>query len=277
MIWVIEDGPFKETDYKFEEFADVVKIKYRPFDNTNPYEVISGEFPHKHRHDVMFYGSINMGRRLIKKGFFWQVWLYDKVFDVNHWMGYFGNSCLNSDGALVPFGILKRHLSDMYNKCAFIRPNTGYKLFSGHIIDFWDLKKSDYDWKELNNLQEQFHIFPEDLIFVAPPAKIPYEYRFVISSDIECKNTIVTASQYKENGELLISKNVPVETYDYVNSIIQRVKYHPAPLWTLDVGRGEDPKQNYIIETGSFTSAGLYDCDIEKIVKEAERLMKEYL
>ena len=269
MYWVIEKNTFEENEKAFTKSANVSFMKYRPFDSDNPFELISGHLPDPKDHHVIFYGSINLGRRLINLGYEWQIWLPKLVFDCNYWMPRYKEECYNKNAVIVPFGYLFEYMSQTCSGNYFVRPNSGYKLFSGGTIN----ASSPNFEKEIIYLKNQYMIQPEDLILLSPAGSMEFEYRFVICGGDE--PFISSASQYKNNFELETSSYVPKDAYDYVNELLKTVLYDPAPAWTFDICFSSGAYS--VIETNSFTSAGLYDCDIAKIVVDIEKVTKEII
>ena len=267
MKWVIENACFEENARYFARFSNAVFVKYRPFDLVNPFESDSA-IPDKTDHFVIFYGSINLGRRLLKMGYQWQIWLPDSVFDCNYWIPRFGRECFNSfkDSVLIPFGGLFDHFVGNDDKRFFIRPNSGYKLFAGHTIVVNDNLANNLD-----SIRLQCGVFPEDLVLVSVAAHIEREYRFVICQGLD-EPFISSASQYRHHMESDVNAHVPERVFEYVDGLIKNVDYSPAPAWTLDVCETD---RCWVLETGSFTSAGLYDCDVGKIIRDVEIVVDE--
>jgi hypothetical protein len=265
--WVVENACFEENADDFAKFSDTVFVRYRPFDFVTPFES-DAILPDKTDHFVIFYGSINLGRRLLKMGYQWQIWLPDNVFDCNYWIPRFGLECWNSfeDSILIPFGSLSHYFMNNNNSRFFIRPNSGYKLFTGHTITV-----NDNIDRNLECIRAQYGVFPEDLILVSPAGHIEKEYRFVICQGLD-EPFISSASQYKRRMELDVDSYVPKRVCNYVNDLLKKTDYSPAPAWTLDICFTDE---HWVLETGSFTSAGLYDCDIKKIIEDVEKAVKE--
>ena len=273
--WIIEEGIFNENIFEFEKYCENFNsIKYEPLCNGEQLSFKGNSKINPFDNKTIFYGSIDLGKKLIKKGYNWQIWLPNNVFDCNYWMSHFRNYCYNqfAESVILPFGGLEEYFLNSVKGEYFIRPNSGYKLFSGHTID-----TNNDTHKDLFILKDQYNIFPEDLILVSTAGAIQSEYRFVIAESIENGPYIIDACKYMEGKNLCISNEVPNFCYDFVSEILDYAdskNYNPCPAWTLDICVTNN--KPYIMEFGSFTSAGLYNCNINLIVKNIELVLNEH-
>lgn len=125
----------------------------------------------------------------------------------------------------------------------FIRPDSNDKVFTAEVVKY-DLFNSD-ESKDL-------------LCVVSRPEKIWAEYRFVIS-----KGKVVTGSQYKDGCAVIEDDYYPQEAVVLAEQIAN--EWSPHPIYCLDVA--ETPNGFKVIECGSVNCAGLYKCDVHKVVK----------
>lgn len=272
MKWVIEDGVFPENQDELSKLTQSTLVKYRPFDESKQLEVNKGLLPQKDDNKVIFYGSINLGRKLIKQGYAWQIWLPDKVFDCSYWLPRFEKFCFNTASIFSPFGLFSECLkSTKLNYCTiFVRPDSGYKLFDGQVV------RQQERQNFLDSTKKEYNIFPEDMIMISLYGEIDKEFRFLIGN-FDDENIIISGSQYISEGKVESSPDIPEECYDFVKDILahaNRIGYNPAPAWTLDICYNGS---YWMLETGSFSSAGLYQCNMKNTVKQIEKICKEIL
>ena len=173
----------------------------------------------------------------------------------------YGNHLLNSDYIIIPYYDLKRKTNEIYqhsgiNSTIFIRPNNPNKIWTGETIN----KANFHNWVDR---QIGFGKFAaNELAYISKPINIHEEYRCVVN-----KEGYITGSLYRKGITHLTSTEVP-------NSVIQKCNatshlYTPDILYVMDIGLVEENYSltPYIIEIGPIACAGLYDCDMNKIVK----------
>jgi hypothetical protein len=102
---------------------------------------------------------------------------------------------------------------------------------------------------------------PENLVVVSSPKNIINEWRLVIS-----QGEIIAASQYRDKfGKKYIS-GADDKVLDYAKNVLIETCFEPDPVWVLDICEKEDGSLK-IVEIGIFSCAGLYACDMSKIVE----------
>jgi hypothetical protein len=158
---------------------------------------------------------------------------------------------------MLPIGDLERRFNWIMNNLGtsgevFIRPNSGYKTFTGDLVGKNDVK----------GFVRYSRTDPQDLILVSSWKALCREWRLVVVN-----NKVVTGGQYKEDGEIVRKSDVPEDVLKYGQYVLERVKYNPDPAWTLDVCETAD-RNMWVLETNSFSCAGLYACDYEAVVRE---------
>jgi hypothetical protein len=135
---------------------------------------------------------------------------------------------------------------------AFLRPDTGSKLFTGLVVD-----RDNVD-HEINSIQQLSHMAAEDFVWTARAKEIHGEFRFVIAD-----GQVIAGSEYRWDGRLDIRSDYPEECRE----LAQRVASHPWQLdrvYTCDVCLSEDGVR--LVELNGFSSAGLYACDLDAVV-----------
>jgi ATP-grasp domain, R2K clade family 3 len=74
---------------------------------------------------------------------------------------------------------------------------------------------------------------------------------------------VVASSQYRSNGRLKVTGEVPPEVTRFAGEMAAR--YAPAPVFVLDVGAVAAGLR--VVETNCFNSAGFYWCDLYAIAR----------
>jgi hypothetical protein len=61
----------------------------------------------------------------------------------------------------------------------------------------------------------------------------------------------------------------------FANNIIKKIPTAIYPAWTMEVCDG--PNGLSVLEINSFSTAGLYGCDLNVVVKEVNNALESYL
>lgn len=135
----------------------------------------------------------------------------------------------------------------------FIRPNSGFKTFAGQT-----LHRDEFEF-EVNSMNQLTSVENETLMMIAPPKELLGEFRFVIAD-----GQVLTGSEYRWDNKLDIRIDYPDECFD----LAQKVASHPWQAdfaYTCDVALTPDGPR--VVELNSFSCAGMYACDLEKVVQ----------
>jgi hypothetical protein len=132
----------------------------------------------------------------------------------------------------------------------FLRPDSGQKTFQAQLVDLLDLDR----FCEIN--KEVGH----ELVLVSTPKTIRGEWRFVVTKYKE----IVSYSTYQYQGQITRVPGAPKGAIKLVEEMLE-VGYYPDPVFVMDVCEDSDG-DFWLLELNSFSSAGLYACDMTKIV-----------
>jgi len=241
VTWILEKGVFPESESAISSLVDVVYLE-----GMNPAMPRSCE-------SGIFYGSIPKLRRAFKLCPNVITWAYDKVYDCSYYSQFFGTEWINHKHIFIEAGNAPSFLLDFAYGDVFIKQNSGWKNFTGHVYD-------DYTKSLLTDL------WFDDLLLVSRPIEVTSEWRFVITSHEEHK--ILTYSRYWDGTE---SESGLVQ---YVEKILKMVEdYTPAPMWTLDIGKTSMGFR--VVEVNGLLAAGWYQCDAEAIVVEANLHLEE--
>lgn len=269
VTWIIEGKVFehnidalkaelKRQDIPFE------LAKYIPFEKgmyKNPKGV-------ERNGCVLFYGSLNLMRQLLReKSWIPCGWCTLKNFECSKYYAYFGKFLLNQDYIMLPAVELLRQKEFIYNKmgidnCVFVRPSSGFKEFAGDVVPFDEMDKNALGFGF-------YHENPELMTVVTTPKVLTKEWRFVVA-----KKRVITGSQYR------LGKDVEPELVEidceaalYAQSIVDEVEWEPDPIYTLDVC--ESNGELFLLELNGFSTSGLYDCDLETIIRVASKMAEE--
>lgn len=275
--WLIEDF---DADNKFDKLAKETKskgfdtevVKYIPFEGGDYSRFYKG-------HDcVIVQASINLCKQLQKEdSWIPGPWLNSAAYECSKYYAYLGQYHVNSDYVMLPRAEVPRKLNFLKktfgseDNALFIRPSSGHKTFTGKVFHERHFE-SDWDW-----VQE--FTDPESLIIISSPKVIIGEWRFIVSGD-----KVVTGSLYRQKigcinsgkyREVDLQNSKDKKAYDKACEIAA-LKYNPDPMYVIDICELESGEMR-LIEIGSFSCAGLYDCNIPIIVDEAEKqALKEY-
>lgn len=268
--WLIEDFG---ADNKFDLLAE--ETKKRGFDTVFvryiPFEI--GSYNKFEPNDcVVVQSSLNLARQLMReKRWIPGPWLNSNAFECSTYYAYLGKHHINNKYTLLPRAEVPRFLPTLRRQFSengdlFIRPSSGQKTFTGKVF----LEKHwDKNWEWVEEYTE-----PESLIIISSPKVIDREWRFIVAD-----GEIITGSLYKERiGSLFTSKYREVDDANDIKDALALVKakevaaegYHPDPMFVIDIC--ESNNKMYLLEIGSFSCAGLYDCNITKVVDAASQI-----
>ena len=141
----------------------------------------------------------------------------------------------------------------------FIRPDSGDKTFKADVLDI-------QDW---DSFYEEFEHLKNDLVLVSTPKNIVGEWRFVVTRHQE----ILAQSSYRFQGLTTRVPSAPTKATDLVKEIL-KVGYYPDSVFCVDVCQDSDGNF-WLMELTSFSSAGLYACKMENVVKRVSEIASE--
>lgn len=264
--WIVENF---EADNKFDLLVEEIKrqghevclVRYIPFEG--------GSYNDFEDNDcVIVQSSINLARQLQKeKKWVPGPWINTPKFECVTYYAYLGKYLVNKDYIMLPRSEIKRqsaHLIDTVGDgdAIFIRPSSGQKTFTGKVFFKDTIEK---DWKMVEEFTD-----PESIVILSSPKVITKEWRFVASY-----GEIVTGSLYRHRIGPIGSGKYREVTVDPEDVKAQELAleiagehYDPDPMYVIDICKTKD-NQFHLLEIGSFSCAGLYDCNIEKIVTHA--------
>ncbi len=233
---------------------------------------------------VVFYGSINFGRRLQKMPWAPGVYLDEHKYQCTSYYPIFGDELVHSNYIMMPFGDLlrrKEFLFEFFGDKLFIRPNSGFKQFTGSIFS---CDNFDYAMSIANYHQN----IDEDLLIVVSDVKdFIREWRFVIVN-----GEVVSGSLYRDwtkgaediypgttTKDIVLLNSKGIKEYCQDDNAFNYAKkvaslYNPESAWTLDVAQVSDNEYK-VIEIGCFSCADMYKNDITSVVNSVSKAAEQ--
>lgn len=180
---------------------------------------------------------------------------------------------LNADNLFTTIGLLKKNRKQIFNyfnsEQIFIRPNSGFKVFTGFPVSFEEL---DF---ELSSLKQLYNIEESALIMISKGQSINEEYRFVIAN-----NEVITGTSYKVGDKIDINKEPDNSIIDFVNNYLKLNKketsWTPDSCFILDVAKLSNNELK-IIELNAFSHSDFYNSDFVKAFNAASKILYEEL
>lgn len=270
--WLFEKDVFEEDLEPLKEAVVAQGMQYKEWDilawgvwpTREGDEAILSMFPEEAC--VIFHGSLQTARRLQQKAR-WIPGVYANLpnYECTHYYAYLAKYLLNSDYVMLPFGELNRRKDWLLrtvgnNGCVFVRPSSGFKIFTGKVVD-------ERTWEKDVELLGLYDVDPHRVVVVAEPRNIRREWRLVVVD-----KTVVTASLYREDGERCLSADVSPEVLLYGQEIAAG-DFQPDRAWTLDICEVSEGLR--LLEIGSFSCAGLYACNSASVVDAVSRVALE--
>lgn len=258
MLWVIQENIFTEPFFiKLLDFLEKVSIPYKlvkcvPFtgdivdSNNEPLELeIDGP--------AIAIGSYSFTNNALAMGWSPGSWTNEN-YDYRVWSEKWKGFVLNEPAVVCDFSAVP------YSKEPFfLRPCADDKVFTGCVYSYDEY--ATWRDKVLNLVKDTttIDLNPDTQVVVAEPKHIVSEYRFVVVD-----GRVISGSMYKDKGVGIykeVSKS-ETELLEYVNKIVST--WTPSPVFVIDIALHNG--QYYVLEMGNFNSAGMYHCDIQKIV-----------
>ncbi len=205
---------------------------------------------------VVMYGPIQFVRKK-NRGYIPGAFGFKSDTNTSYYMSQLPNQLFfNNDAIYLPWGAIsqrKDQLESLFGKHLFIRPDSGFKSFTGFDVT---LDKLDY---ELDSLRQTKNPSAHELCQIARAKPILGEYRIVI-----CNGEVITGSQYRWDGRMDVRIDVHSDAWSFAESAVAKAEWQLDACYVVDVFIGEDGPR--IGEFNSFASSGLYNCDRDKIV-----------
>lgn len=287
--WLIELGLFEDTELDLIKAIENSGREYKTLSKDTLLDNSLNDYLRKFGKDecVVFYGSMNFGRKLRKLPWVPGVYFDEEKYKCTSYYPAFGNLLLHNNYLMMPYGDLlrrKRYLYELFGENLFIRPNSGSKEFTGMVVP-------EKNFEDCVKLAGFYNVEPELLVVVSQAETILKEWRFVVvnqevisgslyrdwSSPEELSEETTTSDYVLLNSHSVKKLCTDHRAWDFANKCAKL--YNPEPCWTMDIA--ETYFRDYsLLEIGCFSCAGMYgnglNIIVEKVSEEAEREWKEY-
>jgi hypothetical protein len=265
LTWILEKSLFPvdiELDnLKREVLAqghDVEVISWSPF---NQLEDIALKYNDS---CTVFHGSIETADRFHRNiasvpGAYFDSSAY---FCSNYYPGI-KSFILNRDSLWVPAGLLLPYFSTrgIPQDGLFFRSDSGKKYFNARVV-----------------FPDEFALFAQEvthscqdnqMVMFSRPKMVDAEYRILYVD-----GRAITGSRYHIRNELNISPDVPQEIYNFAEVVGEEAQKNcPFVIRDgvafMDIGVIDGLKK--VVEISAFSCAGLYACDIKKVVESVSK------
>lgn len=191
------------------------------------------------------------------------IYFNENNFNYKSWAKHYGSYLFNDPNETKIVKIKEIDFSCINeNDNYFLRPVKDLKSFSGTVVNKKELLIFS------NEIKEGKYTYLNDNVevVIAPAYKIEKEWRCFMAN-----GKVAAASQYKENGKLLISnKLLPKEMIKFAENMA--AIWSPDIIFTLDIGMAN--QKYYIIEAQCSNSSGFYDCNMIELVKSISEAVK---
>lgn len=259
VTWVLENDVFSEAC--FTEMVEHLKVLAIPYHIVRviPFvHEIDGEVP-QIEGPVVVYGSIGIQKLAAKHGWTPGVWtapteLLSRLLLRNYY--------LNADLASMAISKVQAHIErkNLMDSDIFIKPDADTKEFPGEVMkgcEFtpWYTKMKDSGYLNENNFG----------VVISSAKTLGCEWRVVVVD-----GEISGYSLYRQWQRVMPERHILPEVQQLVLDAHER--FAPAPVYVMDVCQlGDEFK---IIEYNTFNSAGLYACDVGKIIDDINALVE---
>jgi hypothetical protein len=258
--WAISTAAFEKPGFpKLTDALEAANIDYFQSTYSNgKYEPV----PYNEDECVVLYGPIQFVRANTKTFIPGAFGFKNQTYTSFYMSQLPSNLFFNHDAVFLPFGMIaekKDQLKGLFGKHLFIRPDSGFKTFTGFHVKIDDIDA------ELSSTLQISNPSPHEMCLIAKAKSILGEYRFVV-----CNGEVITGSQYRWDGKLDVRIDVHDEAWKFADKYVAKANWQLDSCYVVDIFLGEDgPK---IGEFNSFASSGLYNCDLNRIVKEVSAL-----
>ncbi|RDJ35035.1 MAG: DUF4343 domain-containing protein [Crenarchaeota archaeon] len=257
--WLLETDTFdKNIEEEIKEAVTSQGMEYKVID----YVPFDGLVFDQYAPDdcVIAHGSLGMTQQCLRKTQWVPgAWCNLKHFKCHHYYPRLNKYLLNDEYIILPYGELMRQKRFIYrtlgyDDCVFMRPDSGFKNFTGKVVYRGDYAK-DIEFFGFYDVE------PEELVIVAEPRRIDEEWRLVIVD-----KKVVTGSLYKYRGVPQLESGCPDDVIEFATKVAET--WQPEKCWVLDVCRAINLR---VVEINSFSSSGLYACDKFKVVEAVSK------
>lgn len=231
--------------------ANLFRTKYVPFDDNLDYGP-----EHFDKEPTILYGTVGFVKKC-KRPFFPGAFGVSELMNCNHYYSHIPNEwLLNADYYMMPFNAVKNRkveLLTMFPNGIFLRPNSGFKTFTGLT-----LTHKNYD-DEISSLEQLSSVMPETICLVSSAKELKGEFRFIVVN-----KTVIDGSEYRWDKILDIRHDYPADCLIMAQNVAG-LDWQPDVAYTVDISLYRDEPK--VVEINSFSCAGFYACDRDIIVQ----------
>jgi len=247
MKWLIETEVFN-NDTRLPEALTRLGVEFEQVKFGKPYNdyLQIGD-------DVVVHG----GSQLVSwaaKNTRWRVYGNSRKYNCTFYYPKFREHLLNSQYRLIPIGDAERFLKQIFinsTRQVFVKSND-FKYLKGQMVS------QDEFLAELKLLR--LRVDHDELLLFSPVnLDIKAEWRLVING-----TEVVAGCQYKPERE----EGIPTEVEVYAKNVLKDVNYNPDKVWIMDICKTHVLN---VLEVGPFSCCGLYDCNLDDVVKFVNR------
>jgi hypothetical protein len=220
---------------------------------------------------LMFHGTIQLGRRLLKENLYPCVYLTLDNYECHRYYGVYGDLLLNSDYIMMGLNDVLRNkwkifeYFEDYN--VFLRPNNGFKSFTGQVLPKYNFE-TEFD----TLIQSNGGLDSDQLVMLSSTKDFDNEYRFIVVGGNVISGCIYLNKQTRRNWEGIYNKPIYSSEHPELFKFAQKVAklYQPDEVFNIDICQLNSGEYK-IIEINSFCCGCLYGNDLEKVVLEINK------
>ncbi len=259
-LWILEEDAYDDNHQKLiDDLNDrgqkfqCVKYTMGGLSGLNPFMDYDGP--------VVYRGSIQGARAFEREYYNLEPGVlcdWDK-YACSYYYPKFKQYLLNKPNVMLPYGALlePEQMELLYSalgedRTVFIRPDSGFKTFTGKPV-----YKENYE-RDIEGFGF-YKIDHDAMVLVSKPVNIMFEERLVIHN-----KKVVTGSRYRQLDKHSEAPILHPDSVPFAEQVLRDIDWEPEPLWILDLAHTKTGIK--VLEIGAFTVAGLYQCDVHKIV-----------
>lgn len=211
---------------------------------------------------VVFSGTYPLMREIqLKHSWIPGGWCTIENFDCSEYYQHFSGYLLNEPFRILSIENALAQQKELFEQFGdqdqiFLRPTGMEKLFTGCCVSREDFASILHSVRYSNRS-----------VLVATPRQILREWRLIV-----CETAVITASQYRADGDLCPAAGCPSECVQFVEELLTQVTWRPDPIFMLDVCETND--QLRVVELNSFSCSGFYRCDPRPTVAKVIELVE---
>lgn len=264
VTWILDEFILEKLTYSGKGLPDVIReqghglfLSARADDGSFPGPEVLPDGP------VVLYGSHEFVKRINPDGRYQpgHLGVNERTRSTQYMSNLPLDWFLNRDAKFITWAMFKHRAIEIFDEhqtdLLFIRPDSGYKTFAGQRV-----QRSLLD-DDISTLEQISGVMSDTLIMVNPGIEIQGEFRFVVAD----KN-VIAGSEYRWDGKLDVRRDWPQDCWDLAQQVAQH-EWQVDISYTCDVAlTSKGPR---IVELNGFSCAGLYACDLGKVVDGVSR------